>query len=259
MSASTLPRIPQTPSEVKAFFAAHRTARHYHPYAMPAEDLDAILYAAQHAPTDATAQLYSFVRLTDPQVREKAAELTANAHLASASETFVVCLDIHRIALLLQHGGEQAGQYPHIAVHFGIGDAALAGQNMLVAAEMLGYQGCWVGGVVNNLPELIELLQLPVGVLPYAALTIGRSAETDVPQRPRLPRQMVIHDNVYRDPTADELQAAFATMNPIAKRPDSDLPGDWLRFLRAYFGAGKAMENREPHLQAALEQQGLLK
>lgn len=250
----TLPSRQQTPEDVRAFFAAHRTVRQYQPYAMPPADLDAILYAAQRAPTDATAQLYSFIHLTDPAVRKQAAQLTGNAHLATASATFVVCLDIRRVGLLLQAGGEQAGHIPHIAVHFGIGDAALAGQNMLLAAEMLGYQGCWVGGVISNLPELLSLLSLPTGVLPYAALTIGRSAE-DTPYRPRLPRDMVVHQNQYRDPTASELLAAIEQMNPIAARSGKE--GDWLRLLKAYFGETGGMVEREPHLQAALERQGL--
>lgn len=250
----TLPSRSQTPEEVKAFFAAHRTVRRYRPETMPEADLDAILYAAQRAPTDATAQLYSFIHLKSPQVRERAAVLTNNPHLATAAATFAVCLDVRRVAQLLESGGYQAGTWPAIAVHFGIGDAALAGQNMLLAAEMLGYQGCWVGGVLNNLQALIELLKLPGDTLPYAALTLGRSDE-DAPYRPRLPREMVVHENTYRHPSAAELLAATQRMNPIAARGSEE--GDWLRLLNAYFGVGGGMEQREPELQAALRQQCL--
>lgn len=254
-SPANSPSRQQTPDQVRAFFAAHRTVRQYQPYEMPADDLDALLYAAQRAPTDATAQLYSFVHLTDPAVKQQAAQLTGNPHLAAASATFVVCLDVRHVALLLQAGGHAPGHYPHAAVHFGIGDAALAGQNLLTAAEMLGYQGCWVGGVLNSLEELLELLRLPEGVLPYAALTIGRSAES-TPYRPRLPRELVVHSNRYRDPSAAELLAAAEQMNPIAARGDQ--PGDWLRLLRAYFGAAGQMPGREPQLEAALRRQNLL-
>ncbi len=159
----SLPTRQQTPEQVRAFFDAHRTVRHYRAEAMPADHLDAILYAAQRAPTDATAQLYSFVRLTG-NVKERVAELTTNAHIASASESFVICSDTRRVRRLVEAAGYMPGQSPAIDVHFGLGDAVLAGQNMLTAAEMLGYQGCWIGGVMNGLAGIIDLLKLPQGV-----------------------------------------------------------------------------------------------
>lgn len=108
---------------------------------MPAEHLDIILYAAQHAPTDATAQLYSFVRLTG-ETKQEVAELSTNAHIATAAESFVICSDTRRVRQIIEVAGYQPGQLPAIDIHFGISDAVLAGQNTLLAAEMLGYPGC---------------------------------------------------------------------------------------------------------------------
>ncbi|KEF35265.1 MULTISPECIES: nitroreductase family protein [Deinococcus] len=251
---------PRTPAEVRAFFDAHRTVRQYvtredgSPLPLPPEHLEVLLHAAQRAPTDATAQLYSFIRLVSPQVRARVAELTTNAHVATASEAFVVCLDVRRVGQLLRVAGHEVGRWPAIGVHFGIGDAVMAGQNLLVAAELLGYQGCWIGGVMNGLEGLLDLLELPQGVLPFAALTVGLPAETP-PQRPRVPRPLVVHEDRYRDPADEALRGAIAVMNPIAARGDK--PGDWVRLLRAYWAPGGGMEKREPHLVAALRRQGL--
>ena len=222
---------------------------------LPADHLDAVLHAAQRAPTDATAQLYSLIHLTDPERRARAAELTQNAHLATAGETFIVCADAYRVGRVLEVAGYEPGHWPAVAVHFGIGDAVMAGTNLLTAAEMLGYQGCWVGGVLHSLPELVELLELPAGVLPFAALTIGLSAE-EPPLRPRVPRELAVHRDRYHRPSDEELRAATVQMNPIADRPGK--PGDWARLLKMYFGAGGGMEGREPSLVATLAQQGLL-
>lgn len=250
----------QTPAQVRAFFDAHRTTRLYQtapdgsPLRMTPEELDAVLHAAQRASTDATAQLYSLVHLTTPERRVQVAELTNNAHIATAAEAFVVCADARRVGRVLEAAGREPGQWPAVAVHFGIGDAVMAGQNLLTAAEMLGYQGCWIGGVLNNLDALLTLLELPQGVLPFAALTVGRPAE-DAPLRPRLPRELVVHENRYRDGSTEELRAGTELMNPIAARPGK--PGDWARLLDLYFGAGQGMEQREPALVAALKRQGL--
>lgn len=249
-----------SPAQVRAFFDGHRTVRRYvtqangSPQRLPEDHLDVILHAAQRAPTDATAQLYSLIHLTRPDSRAKIAELTANAHIGTASEAFVVCADTRRVGRILEAHDMQPGHWPAIAVHFGLGDAVLAGSNLLSAAEMLGYQGCWIGGVMNNLPGIVDFLKLPRGVLPFAALTIGKSAE-NTPYRPRLPRPLVIHSDEYRDATPQELQQAVQVMNPIADRPGK--PGDWTRLLRAYFAQDGGMEHREPHLVAVLKQQGL--
>jgi len=252
-SPASPPTRAQTPEPVRAFFDAHRTVRQYQPSEMPADHLDTILYAAQRAPTDATAQLYSFVRLTG-ETKAKVAELTTNAHIASAAESFVICSDTRRVRQLIEVAGYTPGISPAIDVHFGIGDAVLAGQNMLTAAEMLGYQGCWIGGVMNNLAEIVALLELPERVLPFAALTIGLSAE-QTPHRPRLPRKLVVHENTYQGGTPDELAAATEQMNPIAARPGQ--AGDWARLLNAYFGEGGSMEKREPALREVLKAQHL--
>lgn len=250
----------QTPEQVRAFFTAHRTVRLYQtaedgsPLRMSAEELGAVLYAAQRAPTDATAQLYSLIHLTAPELRARMAELTTNAHIASASEAFVVCADARRVGRVLEAAGHAPGHWPAIGVHFGLGDAVMAGQNLLTASEMLGYQGCWIGGVLNALPEIVEELALPRGVLPFAALTVGRPAE-DAPLRPRLPRELVIHTDRYRDGSPEELRAGTEIMNPIAARGGK--PGDWALLLSRYFGAGGGMEGREPQLVATLRGQGL--
>ncbi len=243
--------VPQlTADQLRAFSDAHRTVRQYLPDEIPADDLDAILHAAQRAPTDATAQMYSFIQLTDPTVRAHVAELTGNAHMGQAPLSFVICMDVHRLNLFLEHHGYERGEWPGVAVHFGIGDAVLAGQSMLLAAELLGYMGCWVGGVLNNLAGLTEALGLPEGVLPFAGLTIGKSAETPA-QRPRIARSLVVHQDRYREPEATELGAMQTDMAAITAR------GDWAQTLARYFAKGGGMEQREVGLQDVLRRQGL--
>lgn len=241
--------LPSDPADVRAFFERHRTVRRYTPEPMPPEHLDTILYAAQRAPTDATAQMYSFVRLTDPALRERLAELTRNPHLAASAESFVVCLDVARLRALLELRGYGWGEWSATSIHFGLGDAVMAGQNLLLAAELLGYAGCWVGGLLSALPEVVALLDLPPGVLPFAGLTLGRPAENPA-QRPRLPRELVLHEDRYRLPDVAELEEALTVMAPITRR------GDWAQTLARYFAPGGSMEAREGPLREVMQRQG---
>lgn len=231
-----------SPQEVHAFFKAHWTVRKYREHVMPPEHLDVILYAAQRAPTDATAQMYSFIHLTDPALRAEIARLSNNAHIATASAAFVVCGDVHRLWNILRSRSFEPGRFPGIAVHFAIGDAVMAGENMLLAAEMLGYRGCWIGGVMNALEEISQRLALPKGVFPFAALTLGVPDEP-AQERPRLPREQVVHENHYRDPADEELSRAIDEMAPIT------LQKNWAGTLARYFGKGGSMEVREELLQ----------
>ena len=230
-------------------FDRHRTVRKYKSQALEPGDLEQILWAAQRAPTDATAQMYSFVRLSDPALRQEIAELTGNEHIETASEAFIVLADVNRLQRLLEHRGYEFGDWPAIAVHFGIGDAVLAGQNMLIAAEMLGYAGCWIGGVLSALEQIVDLLELPQGVLPFAGLTIGVSDETPA-QRPRIQPELILHENKYRIPETHEIETALECMAPITAR------GDWAQTLSRYFAKGGTMEARELQLRRTLERQG---
>ena len=229
-------------------FANHRTIRKYKPQPLETGHLEQILYCAQHAPTDATAQMYSFIRLTG-KTKTRVAELTNNAHIETAPEAFLICADVKRLQLLLEHKGYEFGAWDAVAIHFGIGDAVLAGQTMLHAAECLGYQGCWIGGVLSALEQIIDLCELPKGVLPFAGLTIGVPDETP-DQRPRIQPELVLHENTYRMPSASELETALERMARITAR------GDWAQSLARYFAKGGTMEAREITLRRVLEKQG---
>jgi FMN reductase (NADPH) len=237
-----------TTDEVRAFFDAHWTVRKYKKVEMPPEHLDVILHAAQRAPTDATAQMYSFIRLRDATLRDEIATITGNAHFATASEAFIVCADVHRLERILKSAGQEFGDIPAIANHFGIGDAVMAAENLLLASEMLGYRGCWIGGVLNALEKIIALTELPKGVLPFAGLTIGVPDEEQI-HRPRIARELVVHVDRYRTASTDEISQAVSAMASITAR------GNWAQTLARYFAKGGTMEQRETVLKAMIEKQ----
>lgn len=236
----------KTIEQVKEFFDAHWTVREYTSEKIPPQKLDVILHAAQRAPTDATAQMYSFVRLVDPVLRKKIAALSGNPHIETAAEAFIVCADVRRLKSILVEGGFEPAQIPHISIHFGIGDAVMAAQNMLIAAEMLGYRGCWIGGIISALDQISDLISLPEDVFPFAGLTIGVAAEPQQ-SRPRISRQLVVHENTYREPTSDELKTAIKDMAAITSR------GNWAATLARYFGKSGTMEAREVSLKNFLQ------
>ena len=228
----------------------HRTVREFLPDPIPGEDLERMLHLAQRASTDATAQLYSFVRITDRRLRQRIADLAGGQrHVLEAPEFLVVCADVHRLERLLAFRGVEIATIPHLAFLFGTVDAALAAQNLAVAAETMGYGIAFIGGIQNRPDELVDLLRLPRGVYPLVGLCIGKPARRPE-RRPRLPLSAVLHENVYRDYVEETLEIMYNAMAPVSPT------GDWLSILRRYFGRGGRMASREDVVARTLARQG---
>lgn len=226
------------------------SVRDYQRTPIPEEDVLAMLEAAQRAPTDATAQLYTILRIKDRALRSELARLAGGQkHIEDAAEFFVILADVHRLEKLLEFRGESMGRWPRTALHFAIVDAALAGANLATMAETLGYGICWIGGVLNRPLEVAELLDLPPGVLPVAGLTVGVPVERPKP-RPRLPQSLVVHTDRYRDYSRESLESAYEAMAPISRN------GDWLKILKHYFAKGGVMEARDAGYGQLVARQG---
>ena len=251
MSNPTPHPIPiEFPPEFGAF-AEHRSIRFFLREPLAAGHLDLIVEAGRRAPTDAQGHMYSFVRITDPALRDEIATRCANQqHIRDAAEFFVVCLDVHRLRRLVEHRSGEWGMEARIGLIYGACDATMVAQNMVVAAETLGYGTCYIGAVQNATDVIARLLRLPEGVLPLYGLCIGVIDEAQKPPlRPRVPRDLCFFENSYTAAFAPEdLERAYAAMS--VKR-------DWFLALSSYFATGGTMEKREPIMARAWAQQGL--
>jgi nitroreductase len=234
-----------------AAFAEHRSIRFFLREPLAPGHFDLIVEAGRRAPTDAQGHMYSFVRITDPALRDEIATRCANQqHIRDAAEFFVVCLDVYRLRQLVEHRGGAWGMEARISLLYGACDATMVAQNMVVAAETLGYGTCYIGAVQNATDGIARLLDLPEGVLPLYGLCIGViDAAQKPPLRPRVPRDLCFFENGYPAAFAPEdLERAYAAMS--VKR-------DWFLALQSYFVAGGTMQKREPIMARAWEQQGL--
>jgi FMN reductase (NADPH) len=81
-------------------------------------------------------------------------------------------------------------------------DAAILAQNTALAAESLGLGICYIGSIRNNLPQVIDLLELPRLVVPITGMTVGWP-DVEPRLRPRLPLRAVLHWEKY-DTTGED-------------------------------------------------------
>ena len=209
-----------------------------------------LLTTAQHAPTDATAQMATLIRVVDPELRSRLASLSGEQeHILTAAEFFVVCADLHRLQTILQANGMTPGRYPATGLHFATVDAALVAQRLVDAAEISGLGICCIGGILNAIEEVVELLALPSGVVPLFGLCIGWPAE-EPQERPRVALDSMVYTDRYGNYPGPRIEQDVATMAAITRS------GDWLNVLAAYFAAGGVMEEREWPWRRALARQG---
>lgn len=229
----------------------HTSCRDYLPEPIPEATFQDFVRAAQQSSTDATGQLYSLLRLKDPDLRKEIARLSGDQpHLHAAAEFVIVLLDTHRVQGLLEHRGEHYGMRPLTAMLFGITDATIFAQSLALAAEGHGYGICYIGGVQNNSREIAKRLHLPAGVVPLYGLTIGRPREAGRP-KPRLPLDQILHVDRYQEPKPEDFQLAYDLMGRATRS------GDWVNPIRKYFAKGGVMDGREEEFYGLLEDQGL--
>jgi nitroreductase len=207
---------------------AHTSVRSYSDEPIRPELLQALIQAGQAAASSNFMQAYSVVRVTRPQARAVIAEAAGGqAWVEQAAEFLVFCADLHRIDMACRRAGkgQPEGWTEHSLV--AVTDTALMAQNVLLAAESIGLGGVFVGGIRNDLASVAEQLQLPQRVVPLFGLCLGWPTQQN-PAKPRMPTEMVLHQDVYREVTDDELAAFDATVDDYYQsRPHNPHTADW--------------------------------
>lgn len=120
---------------------------------------------------------------------------------------FIILVDAHRHEAIMARRGWTMAQNDLSLLLFGIQDATLMAENMVIAAESLGLGSCFLGGIPYRADKIVEQFQLPPRVFPLVGLTMGYPAENP-PPRPRYPLDLALFENAY--PVFDETQVAQA-------------------------------------------------
>ncbi len=175
----------------------HRSIRKFKPKAVSNEHLELILSAAQAAPTSSFLQAYSIINIGKGINRETLMHLCDDQSYVSGAPVFLVfCADLHRLHLMSDLHEKRYERGWTESLILATVDAALAGQNAMIAAEALGLGGVYIGGIRNNIQGVSKLLELPEEVYPVFGLCIGHP-DQDPQIKERLPQQIVVHQEKY--------------------------------------------------------------
>lgn len=179
----------------------HRTIRKYTAEDIPDGMLNRILEAGCRASTTGNMQVYSIVVNRDPEMKKQLAACHFNQPMVEkAPVVLTFCADFNRFNLWCRQNQANPGYDNFLSFFTAAIDALLVAQNICIAAESEGLGICYLGTTTYLAQKIIDLLQLPVGVVPVTTVTIGWPAEQP-PLVDRLPLDAVVHQETYRDYT----------------------------------------------------------
>lgn len=174
-----------------------------------------IVEIGQSAPTACSLQTYTVMWARNKRTKEAVlnACMVPKA-IRNVPVVLVICSDVHRLGKTLDHLGSsnclKHGGGSGIRL-MSILDACFAAQNMVMAAECMGLGSLFIGSAAAN-QKVIDLMNLPAGVIPLTLLLIGFPDEKP-PRRPRLPLSLVLQTDIYTDPNPVQINAAVKHMN----------------------------------------------
>jgi FMN reductase (NADPH) len=187
----------------------HGSVRNYRADPVPTEMVETIIAAAQRTSSSSNLQTYSVIAVTDPAKRQRLSEICGNqAHVAQAPLFLTWCADVNRLDRVCEmRGYRQDSDYTETFLIAAV-DAAIACQTAALAAESMGLGICYIGSLRNDLPAVIDLLEVPQHVVPIVGLTVGWPAEAPM-HRPRLPLNEILHWETYSTAGRDEALLAY--------------------------------------------------
>src|SRR5512142_717621 len=170
-----------------------KSVRKYRDQKPSDEVIETVVRAGQQAPF--AAQLCSLL-------------LTRKKAPFGAPLWFTVCVDMHRMELIMARRGWKVVANDLSMLFFGIQDAALMAENMVIAAESLGMGSCFLGNAFYRVTQIQKRYKLPSRVFPLVELVMGYPAE-ECPTRPRYPLEFTLFEDRYPVLTGEMVERAM--------------------------------------------------
>lgn len=177
----------------------HRSVRQFLDKDISPELINRIFEVSQWASTSNHLQAYSVIAVRGAEKKQSLSGLCGNQeHIIECPVFLVFCADLNRIKI--SHEIENKPSHLHTVEPLLVAtvDAALFGQNVLLASESLGLGGVFIGGIRNNPDEVCHLLNIPDHVYPVFGMCLGYPDKEKMnEQKPRLPVTAIFHEEEY--------------------------------------------------------------
>jgi nitroreductase len=187
----------------------HRSIRKYKNDPIPEAITSYILEAGTRASTTGNMQLYSIILTESEEGKEALSPCHFNQPMVrQAPLVLTFCADFNRFNRWCRQRKAEPGYDNFLSFMTAATDALLVAQNVAIAAEDAGLGICYLGTTTYMAEKIIEVLELPAGVVPVTTLTVGYPDEwpelTD-----RLPLEAVLHKEKYSDYSPSDIDEIY--------------------------------------------------
>ncbi len=190
--------MPDYPNSVVETMLSHKSIRNYSDKEPADETIENVVRAGQQAPF--VSQMYSVL-------------LTREGSLPfDAPLLFTICVDIHKMERVMKKRGWEVVTNDLSLLIFGMEDASLMAENMVIAGESMGLGSCFLGEAPYYAEKIIEDYDLPEKVFPMVQLAMGYPEE-EKPTRPRYPLDFVLFEDEYPELDEEKLKRAMEKMD----------------------------------------------
>lgn len=186
------------PNSVVETMLNHKSIRSYSDKEPKHEIIETVVRAGQQAPF--VSQMYSVL-------------LTREGNLPfGAPLLFTICVDIHKMEKVMNERDWEIVTNDLSLLIFGMEDASLMAENMVIAGESLGLGSCFLGEAPYYAEKIINDYDLPEKVFPMVQLAMGYPEE-EKPTRPRYPLDFVLFEDEYPKLDDEKLKRAMEKMD----------------------------------------------
>jgi nitroreductase len=188
---------------------SRRTIRKYSREPIDDKLLNELLNMGCRASTTGNMQVYSVVINRDETKKRELAPLHFNQKMITeAPVVLTFCADFNRFKMWCRLRKAEPGYDNFLSFFTAAIDALLVAQTFCIAAESKGIGICYLGTTTYNAHKIIEVLNLPKGVVPVTTVTLGWPSEKPE-QQDRLPLEAIVHYESYCDYTSDKIEQYY--------------------------------------------------
>lgn len=187
----------------------HRSIRKYKSDKIDDTLLEQILIAGTRASNTGNMQVYSMVVTRNETIRKQLWEVHFKQSMVLQAPVHITfCADINRFNKWCEQNNAEPGYDNFLWFYNASIDAILASQNVCLEAEKHGLGICYLGTTTYMADKIIEILDLPKGVVPVTSIVLGYPDET--PElTDRLPLNGVVHFEKYKDYSPESINEIY--------------------------------------------------
>ncbi|MGT2800199.1 NADPH-dependent oxidoreductase [Streptococcus marmotae] len=211
---------------------SHSSVRRFTEEPISEEHLQTIISAGRAASTWKNFQSYSIIVVRSNEKKEALHALTPQPAILQADTILLFVGDHYRASKAAElHQSAFDAKGPENLLISSV-DAALAGQNSLLAAESLGYGGVFIGMIRHVACEVAALFKLPDYTYPIFCIALGKPNQ-HFPVKPRLPHDAIVFQEEYKEQGLETILAYDQVQSDYAGARQKET---WSERLVAQFG-----------------------